>query len=274
MQIITLVENHSHPKFPHLQAEHGVSFYIEVGNHVYLSDVGASNKFADNAAHLGVDLSRVEALAISHHHYDHGGGLERFFQENDTASVYLRQTAVEDFVVSSPPEPLRYIGLDKAVLNKYSRRIEMITENREVLPGFHLLTEIPQKYPKPRGDQRLQVLDELGLKPDPFTHEMVTVFVEEHGLVVLTGCAHNGVLNMIAAARAAFPGQPILAAIGGFHLHHETPETVYEIGESLLAEEIPAVITGHCTGEQATDILAEVLGPRLQRLYTGLEMSF
>jgi len=105
MRIRTLIENNPHPDRNDLAAENGVSFLIEVNDHVYLSDVGQSGKFADNARSLGLDLSKVEALAISHHHYDHGGGLGRFFSENQYATVYLRQANTEDYVVDSPPDP-------------------------------------------------------------------------------------------------------------------------------------------------------------------------
>jgi len=111
------------------------------------------------------------------------------------------------------------------------------------------------------------------MKPDTFEHEIVTVVEDEEGIVVLTGCAHNGVLNMIAVAQDAFPEKPIKAVIGGFHLSHEEDETVREIGEKLLEMELPRIVTGHCTGDAATDILHDVLGERLQRLYTGLVME-
>ena len=96
----------------------------------------------------------------------------------------------------------------------------------------------------------------------------------EQGLVILTGCAHNGVLNMIRATREVFPTKPILAVIGGLHLHSEEESEVRKIGETLANWNIPKVIVGHCTGEEAADTLEEVLGDRLQRLYTGLVMEF
>jgi 7,8-dihydropterin-6-yl-methyl-4-(beta-D-ribofuranosyl)aminobenzene 5'-phosphate synthase len=100
------------------------------------------------------------------------------------------------------------------------------------------------------------------------------VVEEDGGLVVLTGCAHNGVLNMVTAAQTEFPGKSIQAVIGGFHLHHETDQAVREIGKALLEMNIPRVITGHCTGDHQTDLLADVLGDRLERLFTGKVMKF
>ena len=275
MRIITLLENHTDQSCPELQAEHGLSFYIENRGHVVMSDVGQSGKFADNAAHLGVDLSHVEALAISHHHYDHGGGLGRFLKENQTATVYLR-VSPEDaaYIAEDPPHPIRYIGLDQGLLREHAVRIVSIHGNSEVLPGFHLLTEIPKQYPKPSSDQRLKVQRSGRTQVDDFAHEMVTVVEGEGGYVILTGCAHNGVLNMIAAAKKALPDKQILGVVGGFHLHHEADQTVQEVGEALLAQDIPAIYTGHCTGDHAMDLLGEVLEDRLHRLYTGLAITF
>jgi len=275
VKITTLIENHQHPDRPVLRAEHGVSFYVEDRGHVLLSDVGQSSNFADNAAKLGVDLTDVEALAISHHHYDHGGGLDRFFKENTLAPVYLRKAPPDvDYIVDVKDQPVRYIGLDKDLLGAFDQRIEYITGNTEILPGFHLLTDIPEVYPKPSGDKRLKMQRGDVKKPDTFEHELVTVVEGEVGLVILTGCGHNGVLNMIVAACKAFPGKSIQAVIGGFHLHHEEEGTVRKVGEELLNMDIPAVVTGHCTGENAVAVLADVLGHRLQRLYTGLVLTY
>lgn len=274
MKIITLVENHEDKSNPSLKAEHGVSLYIEIGDHVYMSDVGQSGNFADNAVKLDVDLSQVEALAISHYHYDHGGGLGRFFQENKKAAIFLRRSIEAEYLAVDDPESIRYIGIDRGLLKQHADRIIYVDNNQEVAPGFHLLTDILGKYPKPHGDERLKMRFEGETKPDTFQHEMVTIVEDEKGIVVLTGCAHNGVLNMIAAAQNAFPGKPIRAVIGGFHLNREDDETVREIGEKLLELDIPKIVTGHCTGDHATEVLGKVLGDRLQGLYSGLVMTF
>lgn len=273
MKITTLVENHTHSSQPQLSAEHGLSFYIEHKGQVFMSDVGQTDKFAENAAVLGVDLAKVEALAISHHHYDHGGGLAHFFEENAHAIVYLHESPDVDYVGFVPGQEAKYIGLDKSVLRENTSRIVYVSQTCEILSGLHLITPIPYVYPKPSGDQRLKIRSGNQMRPDTFEHEIVTMVEDEEGIVVMTGCAHNGVLNMIAVAQDAFPEKPIKAVIGGFHLSHEEDETVREIGEKLLEMELPRIVTGHCTGDAATDILHDVLGERLQRLYTGLVME-
>jgi len=274
MRITTLVENALHPSRGDLKAEHGLSFYIEHQGHVFVSDVGQSGNFAVNAKQIGVDLTRVDVLAITHHHYDHGGGLARFMQENSSAKIYLRWSEKVDYVAKTPLKPVRYIGLDQEVLEKNSDRIVYLSKNHEIRPGIHLLTEIPQLYPKPGGDQRLKTKLGRKIQPDTFDHELVTVLIGEQGLVILTGCAHNGLLNMITAVKTVFPDRPIQAVIGGFHLKRENAQAVRQIGEVFLDMDIPKIFTGHCTGDESYAVLKSVLGECLHRLYTGLEMAF
>ncbi len=274
MRITTLIENSHHPNKPELNAEHGVSFYIENNGYVFMSDVSQSGKFAENASKLGVDLTRVEALTISHYHYDHGGGLACFFKENRQAKVYLREASNVNCFAEDEDRSMRYIGLDMHLLKEHGDRIEYIGENREILPGFHLLSDIPEVYPKPSGNQRLMVQEGGQKKPDTFDHELVSVVECINGLVVLTGCGHNGVLNMVEAVHKALPYKPILAVVGGFHMIQEKERSVREVANVLLSMEIPEVYTGHCTGDDAVAVLEDVLGERLHRLYSGLVMTF
>ena len=273
MRITTLLENHPSEGQPHLEGEHGLSFYVEHSSGIFMSDVGTTALFAENAGKLGIDLGSVDGLAVSHHHFDHGGGLDRFFEENETGTVYMRKTPETDYLVEDEELP-RYIGLDKDLLAEKADRIQYIEGNQEIAPGIHLLTEIPAIHPKPSGDTRLFMRRGDDLRHDTFEHEMATVLEGDQGLVLLTGCAHNGVLNMIEATRQALPGKPILAVIGGFHLMSETQPVVFEVGKVLEEMGIPAVYTGHCTGEMQTDVLAEVLGDKLHRLHTGLVIEF
>ncbi len=274
MELTILIENDLAPGHEDLAAEHGLSFYIRHGGHVFMSDVGMTGKFAENAQRLGCDLGLVEALAISHHHYDHGGGLGWFFKENDTATVYLKKAPEADYVVDVHGLPVRYVGLDREVLAVHSEQIAYIDTHCEALPGVHLLTDIPEKYPRPGADQRLKMKQGSKKLPDIFEHEMAMVLVGNAGLVILTGCAHTGVLNMVAGAQAVFPGQSIQAVIGGFHLMREDENTVRKVGETLIEMNVRAVYTGHCTGERSTAVLGSVLGDRLHPLGTGAVLSF
>ena len=91
MRVVTLIENTA--GCPELVCEHGLSFYIETGKHRILFDAGQTDAFAQNAEKLNVDLGSVDFAVLSHGHYDHGGGLQKFLQINQTAPVYLRRDA-------------------------------------------------------------------------------------------------------------------------------------------------------------------------------------
>jgi len=270
LKILNLIENAPHPGRPDLSSEHGLSFLVSHRGHWFLSDVGKSGAFADNATRMGLDLSKVDALAITHHHFDHGGGLGRFFDSNKGGHVFLRHSSVTDYIVEGDSTLPRYVGLDHALLSAHADRVTWLDEDCEILPGLHLLVNIPSLHPKPTGDRRLRMQVDDQVLPDNFEHELVTVVVDPDGLVVLTGCAHNGVLNVVEAAAHAFPKLPIKGLVGGLHLAREDADTVRQVGEKLLAMDIPAIYTGHCTGDESTQVLKSVLGSRLHALHTGI----
>ncbi|MBQ1493041.1 MAG: MBL fold metallo-hydrolase, partial [Blautia sp.] len=116
MRIINLVENTEGAE--HCPAEHGLCFYIETERHKLLMDTGQSELLVKNADTLGIDLSQVDTVVISHGHYDHGGGLEAFFGVNEKAKVYIQKSARGAFYSTGyPGEEAHYIGLSEGVLS-------------------------------------------------------------------------------------------------------------------------------------------------------------
>ena len=149
-----------------------------------------------------------------------------------------------------------------------------------MLPGVFILTDFGKRYPLPKGNRRLFV-ERAGVRSlDNFEHELVMVVKEETGLVVFTGCAHSGILNMIDTVVRRFPGVAIKAVLGGFHLvgipilntMAGSRQEVANIGREMLKYPIGSVYTGHCTGMKAYRILKRVMGESLQHLPTGSEV--
>lgn len=126
MQVVALVENTKQEGRGDLTAEHGLSLHIEHKGRLILFDTGATEAFARNAEKLGIDLGTVDALVISHHHYDHGGGLARFLEVNTEARIYLRKSKEENFYFRALGIINKYIGLDQELLRKHAHRFERV----------------------------------------------------------------------------------------------------------------------------------------------------
>jgi 7,8-dihydropterin-6-yl-methyl-4-(beta-D-ribofuranosyl)aminobenzene 5'-phosphate synthase len=277
MQVTALIENSVIEGRDDLSPEFGLSLHVEVNGTTILFDMGASAAFANNAETLGVDISKVDVAVISHHHFDHGGGLARFFELNQKAPVFIRQGPQVDRFSKLLGVIKRPIGLDLDLLERFASRVEFINEMREISPGVSLLTGIGSTHPRPRGNRRLFVDSGGSLVPDPFDHELLMVVHEDDGMTVFTGCSHNGVLNLIDAARAQFPRAPVKAVFGGFHLNvppffksmAANRSEVREIGWKVMDKVEGTVFSGHCTGEKAFSVLAEVMGEKLKAVRTG-----
>ena len=278
MRVITLIENRPSSIDSRLVAEWGLSLHITFNGHNILFDTGNSGSFADNAEHLSVNLAAVDTALLSHHHYDHGGGLRRFFEANGDAPVYLGQAPGGDcFGRPLLPFMKKYVGLDKTLMTDFPNRFKTVGRPAEILPDVFVFPHISGLYPRPAGNRRLFVRRDGKLTPDDFAHEIVMAIKEKNELVIFTGCSHNGVLNMVATVAREFEGVPVKAVIGGFHLvalppfsrMADTTQDVEDLAKKVLGYPIGQIYTGHCTCTRAFAILKAVLGDRIADLETG-----
>lgn len=277
MKITALIENESSETRDDLVAEFGLSFHVQTDSHRILFDTGSSGAFADNAEALGIDVSAIDFAVLSHQHFDHGGGLERFFELNDRAKVYLRQSRSADRVFKALLVVKRSIGLDSSLFDRFPDRFEFVAESTEVVPGVSLLVDIGATYRRPKGNRHLFVEQDGRLVPDSFDHELVMVVRDDDGLVVFSGCSHHGILNMIEAAEQRFPDESIKAVLGGFHLiglpvfntMAASRREVEDIGQKILDFSPGKVYSSHCTGKKAFGVLKGVMGDTLEAIHTG-----
>jgi len=277
MRITSLIENSRLPDRPDLVAEHGVSLHVQHGDTSLLFDTGASEGFAHNAARLGVDLGAVRLSVLSHHHYDHGGGLARFFRENDHAPVYLGRPDVGACHARLFGLVHRYIGFDRSLIQDHPDRFLPVEGMIEPAPGIFVLADIPTPHAPPAGNRIMFLHQGKTFVPDKFDHEVLVVIRGDDGLAVITGCSHRGILNMVEAVVGRFPGERIRALIGGFHLmglpflntmagsRAEVERLALDLGQ----HPIDRAYTGHCTGEKAYRVLHSILGDRLTSFPAG-----
>ena len=281
LRITTLVENRPSPDDARLVAEWGLSLFVDLDGRRILVDMGASDAFARNAAHLSIDIASIDAAIISHHHYDHGGGLARFLELNDHAPVYLGAAPTGDPTLKLLGLVRKYIGLDKELLATHAHRLRFVHDSTKVLPGIHVLPRIGGRHARPAGNRALFLRQGGALVHDDFRHEVVVALRERDGLVVLTGCSHNGLVNMVETVSAEFPGVPIKAVVGGFHLAalppfrgmSESEGVVADIGRSVIDHGVGVTYTGHCTGRRAFDVLQTAMGSRIGEIRTGTRLD-
>lgn len=254
MRVSVLIENTA--RKPGLTAEHGLSLYIETGAMRILFDTGATGAFAENAVKMGVDLSKVDGLILSHGHYDHGGGLEAFFKCNSTAPVYLSRHAFGQYYNGAG----KYIGLLPHL--QHHPRLIPVEDRLELAAGVTLECCLDREVKCPVEPYGLQVLKDGSFVPEEFIHELYLT-VEEDQKICFSGCAHRGVENILH-----WLTPDIL--IGGFHFKQLHPGDLrLEQAAKSLQESPCEYYTCHCTGQVQYDYLKERLGNKLHYLSTG-----
>lgn len=253
MKIVTLMDNLA---CPGLEAEHGLSLYIETRGLKILFDAGQSGAFAENAEKLGIDLKAVDLAVLSHGHYDHGGGLPRFLEINDHAKIYVNQYAFGRHCNAAG----RYIGLDPAL--KDSGRLVLTRGEETIAPGLSLHT-----LPLPPEDSAGLTFETEGIsRPEDFRHEQYLLVREGDRRVLLSGCSHKGIGSIMAHFRPD-------VLVGGFHfMKLEDPAALEAAARRLLAFDA-RYYTGHCTGQRQFALLKRVMGQRLEYLMAGREIE-
>ncbi len=270
MKIITLVENSPGND---CKGEHGLSFYIETKKHKLLMDFGSSDLLLKNSYLLDADLKQVDICILSHGHYDHAGGILPFSEVNSTAKIYLKSTAGGEYYNLSHGYD-KYIGIDKEILNL--KQCVFVSDDYKIDDELFLFTNITgRKYPA-KGNLHLKQKIQGEFLQDTFEHEQCLVISQGNQKVLLSGCAHNGIINILDRYFEIFQAYPDIV-ISGFHLMQKTEyaiediQNIQEIARELLKTGA-LFYTGHCTGEEAFPILKELMGDKLQRLHSGMRV--
>ena len=256
MKITCLMENTAAREG--IACEHGLSLYIEACGKKILFDMGQSDAFAQNAKALGVELCAVDIAILSHGHYDHGGGVLRFFEENESARLYVSEKAFAPYYNGTD----KYIGLDPAIFA--SGRLELTgEEDISLAPGLTIrkLSAAATEYPA--FGQGLCVKCGEEFLPDGFAHEQYLEILEGEKRVLISGCSHRGILNI---AKAFSPD----VLVGGLHFMKLDPQgdMLRQMGEALKGTHT-VYYTGHCTGTEQYAALKETMGDQLHYLAAG-----
>ena len=252
-----------------LRGEWGLSIYIEYEGRNILLDTGASDLFLKNAASLGKDITTVDYAVLSHAHYDHADGMRAFFACNAAAPFYLREGSGENCYAKKWIFH-KYIGLPRGVLAEYRDRIVYAQGDFSPSPGVSLVPHKTAGLEEIGKRNRMYLRTKKGWRPDDFSHEQSLVFDTAEGLVIFNSCSHGGAAAIIDEVRRTFPGRPVRALIGGFHIFGLPEAEVRRLARAILDTGVREIYTGHCTGNRAYRVLREELGGMAHQLNVGL----
>ena len=269
MLIKILVEDHSESE--EYGCEHGLSLYVEDGDYKLLFDVGASGLFHKNAKKMGIKTSEIDSLVISRGHDDHGGGLKVFLSENRSAGIYLHRHAFGKFYILRSNNNIDYIGIDDKL--KDNQQLIYTSDRFFVNDKVQLFSNVPEIEPKPILNSALLVEKEGDLVSDTFEHEQYLVIDSGDKVVLMTGCAHNGIINVIEHFKK-LRGRVPDYIIGGFHFSNksqtntESESMVEKIGTYHVSTG-GKFYTCHCTGQEPFDRLKAIMGDQIEYITVG-----
>jgi 7,8-dihydropterin-6-yl-methyl-4-(beta-D-ribofuranosyl)aminobenzene 5'-phosphate synthase len=245
-----------------IHAEHGLSYHVETEvegiSSSLLFDYGMDPMgMTHNMEVLGIDTGKISAMALSHGHFDHWGGLAGFLRHHDThipegTPLYVgEETFARRFAIRpSDKEPQDIGALDRDEVEKLGVvEIIEVSEPREIIPGGYLTGRVPRVTEYEMGNPNLLVKRGEHLEQDLFEGELAMVFaVKDRGLVILSGCAHIGIVNIVKQALNMTGISKIHAIIGGFHLVNAQSSLVDRYIEDIRGFAPDYIVPTHCTG--------------------------
>lgn len=274
VRINVLVENTA--KRARLLAEHGLAYWIDYGGHHILFDTGQGYVLRHNAAELGVELASVKALVLSHGHYDHTGGVAEVLSVARQIDVYAHPAALQAKFMRRSDGTVRSIGIPEAASRALRQGGVCFHETRQptvIVPGVMATGPIPRvtqyELPNPHFFS-----DDTCRTPDPLEDDQAVYLTTRHGLVVLLGCAHSGVINTIRYIRELVPDRPIYALIGGMHMADASQERIRETLAELQKQTVELIAPAHCTGMPATVAICQTFAKRYCEACVGTQWEF
>ncbi len=273
--ITIMVDNNAIPGMG-LMAEHGFSALIERAGARILFDTGKGPALAHNSQVLGVNLKGLDAVVLSHGHYDHTGGLEHVVSLNPGTNVIAHPMALSSHFVKHDTDVVpREIGMSQDAKDRTTggARFVLLDSFTEILDGVWFTGQIPRSVVN-EPDTRLLVKTRTGFGQDFIDDDASLLLHTGHGPVLLLGCAHAGVRNILEHITAQTGLEHIHAVIGGTHLGFSFESETDAVIDQFERYGVQCIATAHCTGEGPNRRLKAHFGNRFQEAWAGTVFKF
>ncbi len=264
MKFVSLIDNYTRKKG--LTAEHGLSIYIETENEGILFDTGQSEALISNAVRLGVDLSKIDSVVLSHGHYDHTGGLMKVLEINPGAKVYFQKDALlkkyknNGESIGIPFDPLR-------ITNPVT-----VNMRTAIAENVSIISDIPIIYPDDIHFRGFTTERGGVVSDDLFSDELFLMIEKDGYQHIITGCSHRGILNILSTA-VRESSLPIGTVLGGFHMMGQDEYAVSAAIERMKEFGPRRIGVGHCTGIDGYAMMKNVFGESVFYNSTGTEIE-
>lgn len=243
--------------------EHGFAALIERPEGRYLFDTGQGLTLPHNLRQAGLGLDGLRAVILSHGHYDHTGGLGWVLQEAGPLRVvahpdlFVRHLALN---AEESPGAARFVGspLTRAELESRGARFEWYKTSTELAPGLWFVAGYARRPSQTPQDPKLILAAPQGAHaPDPVAEDAGLLIHTPSGPVLVLGCAHGGLLNILDHLETELGVERLYAVLGGTHLMFYAPEQIRVVIARLERLDVSRVAVSHCTGNTAALALAQ-----------------
>jgi len=282
LRLTIVVENSASLENDHLLAQHGLSILLDLDMDLgsermkLLWDTGATPEvMLHNADALQIDLEEIDLIGLSHGHYDHTGGLMGILQKRTRPVPIIAHPDIFSPKIKVRPN-LRFIGVP-FTRNKLEAAGAIMLPCRSpatLAPGVMTTGEVPRMEAFEMVEGFWTIRNELYSADNIPDDQSIALHLPGKGLVVISGCAHSGIINTIRYAQRITGEERLYAVIGGFHLMDADQKRIDATARALLDLDPAVVRPGHCTGQKALCRLQDMLGESCQPLAVGDSIEF
>jgi 7,8-dihydropterin-6-yl-methyl-4-(beta-D-ribofuranosyl)aminobenzene 5'-phosphate synthase len=278
-EITTLAENYVERgvlSASGLMGEQGLSFYLNQGQWKFLFDTGTGLSLLHNTTILNIPIEELNGVVISHGCYGHHGGLESLLQATKRKKIYVHPHIFKDkWILKEGKKPRYHSILNRDRMESLGGKFVLRENTLELSDNLFLLGPFVRKSPsQDRNINNRYYRKDNSFEIDLLSDEQVIAFKTPEGLVLVTACTHNGIINTAEQAMEMTGAERIHAILGGLHTFGCSEAEILDLAHWLNDLQVSLLLCSHCTGLETTNILRKSFAGEVLQNYVGCKLTF